>query len=92
MPELNRALARDIVTECIAIETAFTQRQILESMSMDGLGLDSDARRRTYKRIVDEVKAFGWRTSFSFDAFSSARTVGDVMDALIVATDSGGPR
>ena len=90
--DLPKAIARNIVTEAIAIDTPLSQLQIDDSLAMDGLNLDAHAKERIHKRIVRDIESIGCRTRFSVSQFSDAATVGDLITIVITETNSGGPR
>jgi hypothetical protein len=92
MPKLSRAFADYIVIEAFATQTSLSRGQIKAPLSIDALGLDSAAKRQIQEQIVRTVESIGFRTTFSIDAFSNAKTVGDLIDLLLAATDSGWPR
>ena len=93
MPELNlnRAIARNIVTKAIAVDTEFSQPQINEALRIADLDLDALATERIYKQIVRDIESVGFHTKVSMSVLSDAVTVGDVIDVVVALTTSGGP-
>jgi len=89
MPRLSRAIGDYIVIEALAAQTSLSPGQIESSLSIDALGLDSVAKQRTHDQIVRTVDSIGFRTTFSIDAFSDAKTVGDLTSLLLATTDGG---
>jgi acyl carrier protein len=92
MPELGRRIASDIVIDALAGQASVSRDQIDAHSIIDKLGLDSNAMRQSQHRIVRAIESLGFRTSFPLDAFSDARTVGDLIKVVLTFTDSGGRR
>lgn len=92
MPEITRRIASDIVIDIFAAQTSISRDQIEADSNIEKLGLDSTAMRQSQQRIVRAIESLGFRTSFPLDAFSDARTVGDLIKVVLTFTDSGGRR
>jgi acyl carrier protein len=86
VPNLSRAIADYIIIETLAAQPSLSRSKIEASLSIQALGLDSAAKRRVQEQIIRTVESIGFSTRFSIDAFSQARTVGDLTDLLLAAT------
>ena len=87
MPRLSRAIADYIVVQSLAAsQTSLSPGQIESPLSIDALDLDSAAKQRAHDQIVRTIDSIGFQTTFSLDAFSNAKTVGDLIDLLLATT------
>jgi hypothetical protein len=89
MVRVSRAIADYIVREAVSTQTSLSLGQIEPLSSIGELGLNSAAKQQVQEQIVRTVESIGFRTTLSIDAFSDARTVGDLVDLLLAAIDSG---
>jgi hypothetical protein len=91
MEKLNRAIARNIVSKAIAVDTSFKQLDIDARLPLADLSLDLGAKTRIYKQIVHDIEFVGYVPKFSATELFKAKTVGEVVNIVIAATESGGP-
>jgi len=92
MPKLDQTVARNIVTEAIAIRSNFPQAKIRADLSIiNDLRIDQVSMEGIRKRISRQVELIGFQAKFSPTDFSKARTVGDLIHVVVSLTESGGP-
>jgi hypothetical protein len=91
MEKLNRAIARNIVSRAIAVDTSFRQLDIDAPLALADLHLDLGAEKRIYKQIVHDIESVGYVPKFSATELFDAETVGEIINIVIKLTESGGP-